>query len=432
MTEPKILLVKSGRTAASTAEDQISALNLPDTAVTPGEYTSANITIDQKGRITSATNGASLPSGGATGDILVKNSATDFDYGWTDSPEPVLVVTQADHLFEVLDIVRPDGPNWVKALAPNGLGVVVEVVSTDVFKVGFNGVFDIPEDVSLVPNTFYYVSDTVAGALTDEEPRNSQPILLAMSTTKVYVNIFRGFFNSFSGSQIKIEQTAHGFDPLQTIRPSSGNWVTALAPEALAVVTEVVDANTFMIGVSGVYKVTNSLTANQVYYASSTLAGAITTQEPDDYSQPILFAIDAETVYINVFRPAKRPAIEQVLYKVEDVDLTDTATDYLLFTVPSGKLFFFQELLVITKTIDTPVDLGEISLRYGTPTPYYYLENEPLPALVGWALSQRTYWTFNTSTVNRAAFGGEDVLFSTTNTDATAFTADIIVKGYLQ
>ena len=105
-------------------------LNLGNTAVTPGSYGSSSgvssFTVDAQGRLTQASevsiNGL-LPTGGTEGQILAKNSATNYDTGWIDNyaKELVQTIKNSTHTTltkgQVVYISGADGTNPIISLA---------------------------------------------------------------------------------------------------------------------------------------------------------------------------------------------------------------------------------------------------------------------------------------------------------------------------
>jgi len=107
-----------------------------------------------------------------------------------------------------------------------------------------------------------------------------------------------------------ITQTAHGFVANNVVRLSGSIFVLAQADNAVdaevtGIVSQVIDANNFVLTTHGYATGLSGLTAGAVYFLSPTTAGALTTTEPStpgQVSKPVLLADTTVTGYFFNFR----------------------------------------------------------------------------------------------------------------------------------
>jgi hypothetical protein len=172
--------------------------------------------------------GIGIPTGGYTGEVLTKNSTTDYDVSWQPSaggtggggggytgptgptgPTGVGVtgptgsggsayipVNQTAHGFTSGQAVYFNGTTWFLAQANNintlGIGIVSYVDAND-FNLYQSGA--ISGLTGLTAGQYYFVSDVTAGLITSTPPTStssfSNPILFALTTTTGIVLPFR-------------------------------------------------------------------------------------------------------------------------------------------------------------------------------------------------------------------------------------------------
>jgi hypothetical protein len=231
----------------------------------------------------------------------------------------IVMINQPSHGLTKGQVVRLSGSiTYVPAQGDSlshsqGVGIVIQVIDPNNFVLqteGYNVGAISQDDLTnpLVPGTVYYISPTVAGSVSSTNPasvgQSSKPMFVCEQTAlSSPTGVNAGYILPQRPIQIEaanvnpnivtINQVGHGL--------SVGNWVyisgsltytagiaTSLAAsQVVGVVIDVIDANNFILQTEG-YNVgavtqddaANPIVPSDIYYLSSTVAGAITAVEP--------------------------------------------------------------------------------------------------------------------------------------------------------
>lgn len=149
--------------------------------------------------------GLGVPSGGAAGTYLVKNSSASYDSSWQNMPMPasgsVMTISQAAHGFTVGQILKLNVGSGTYSLSQANatssadvVGMVIAVVNANSFNILTDGYAMGLSGLSV--GAVYFLSPTTAGAMTTTEPLTlnqvRKPLFTADSTSSGYFHIYEG------------------------------------------------------------------------------------------------------------------------------------------------------------------------------------------------------------------------------------------------
>jgi hypothetical protein len=242
-----------------------------------------------------------------TGSITVSSAPT------ADKSAVSITVSQTGHALSVGNVLRRGSGSYVKALADSAenaevIGIVSYVYGVNSFELTLDGY--VSGLSGLTERAVYFLSDTVAGALTTTVPVTQlhviKPLLSAVSTTAGMFENMRGIeVPSNTAGADAIYQVGHTLAQGDCIRYNGSSYVGALADtennaQIIGMVSAVYDADNFAIVMVGKVSFLSGLTPGSIYYLSPTLTGKMTLTQPSTSGQvekPILIATTTTAGY---------------------------------------------------------------------------------------------------------------------------------------
>lgn len=155
---------------------------------------------------------------------------------------------------------------------------------------------------------------------------------------------------SGGGSTKEISMTAHGFSVGNNIRQNGTTYVLAQADteenaEVFGIVSEVVNANKFVLLSSGYVSGLTGLTAGAVHYLSPTVAGGLTVTEPtgeNQISKPLFLADSATSGFFYNMRGVALSGLYSIYGVFDSASLVDG-----VLTIPHNFGHKYCEVLIV-------------------------------------------------------------------------------------
>lgn len=207
----------------------------------------------------------------------------------------------------------------------------------------------------------YYLSAATAGRITTTAPSIKAPVLIALSTTKAFINIGISSVttSSSSGGSSTTFTSATNFDLGTPVYYNGTNWISAIASSDNTIVQYVISAKTgagpydYTALASGEVTLTTGqwdartggsggLTAGSTYYLSSTLAGRISTT-PGLILSPVLRAISTTKAFISLSINSTESGMGDTFYRDTTTTVATTSSITLTYA-PAGKAYVWLSI----------------------------------------------------------------------------------------